>query len=159
MQVFKLVIVLSLSSLAHAADSQTSQHLTTDLSGEWATQGYTARVQIAPCADNTSLVCGHIVWLWDATDTHGVPLRDIHNPKAELQQRPLIGLPLLTQFRTDTSAPLARWTGGSIYDPESGRTYRATSTQHAHDALEVEGCVLFVCRKQLWRRTSSLCQN
>jgi uncharacterized protein (DUF2147 family) len=125
-----------------------------DLHGEWVTQGYSARVRIAPCSQAHALLCGEIVWLWEANDAQGVPLRDVRNPKVELRQRPLIGLSLLKDFRRESDT---KWTDGSIYDPESGRTYRATLTWRSHDELEVEGCFLFVCHSQLWRRAASLC--
>jgi uncharacterized protein (DUF2147 family) len=125
-----------------------------DLHGEWATQGYSARVRIAPCTQTPALLCGEIVWLWEANDAKGLPLRDAQNPKAELRQRPLIGLSLLKDFRRESNA---KWTDGSIYDPESGRTYRASLVWRSHDELEVEGCFLFVCQSQLWRRAASLC--
>jgi uncharacterized protein (DUF2147 family) len=125
-----------------------------ELTGEWATEGYSARVRIGPCDDAPERLCGEIVWLWEPTDANGTPLRDAQNPRFELRQRPLIGLPLLKDFRRSSSG---QWHDGTIYDPESGRTYRATLSARSSDILEVAGCVLFVCRTQLWRRTSSLC--
>jgi uncharacterized protein (DUF2147 family) len=125
-----------------------------DLHGEWATQGYSARVRIAACTHAPALLCGDIVWLWEPFDAKGVPLRDVQNPKAELRQRPLIGLSLLKDFHRESNA---KWTNGSIYDPESGRTYRATLIWRSHDELEVSGCFLFVCQSQRWRRAASLC--
>jgi uncharacterized protein (DUF2147 family) len=139
-----MLLALMNTQLAHSQE----------LHGEWATQGYSARVRIAPCAQTPTLLCGEIIWMWDASDSHGTPLRDAKNPKAELRQRPLIGLSLLKDFRRESNG---RWIGGSIYDPESGRTYRATLTSRSHDELEVAGCFLFVCQSQLWRRVTSLC--
>ena len=49
------------------------------------------------------------------------------------------------------------WTGGHIYNPEDGRTYSATLTQRSTDLLEVEGCVLFVCSRQVWRKLPATC--
>ena len=127
-------------------------------SGEWATQGYSARVRVAPCPGDTTALCGEIVWLWNPLDDDGTQLRDSHNPKADLRQRPLIGLHILSSVRRDTTFKTIRWVG-TIYDPESGRTYRATLTRSSDDILEVEGCVLFVCRSQTWRRAASLCPS
>jgi uncharacterized protein (DUF2147 family) len=125
-----------------------------DLSGEWATQGYSARVRIAPCTLATTLACGQITWLWEPADAKGTPLLDVQNANSELRARPLVGLPLLKDFRRATAT---KWTDGTIYDPESGRTYRATLTLRSQDVLEVAGCFLFVCRTQTWRRVDSLC--
>ena len=125
-----------------------------DLSGDWATQGYSARVRIAPCTLSPTLLCGEITWLWDPTDAKGEPLTDARNSMVALRDKPLIGLQLLKGFRQATAT---NWIDGTIYDPESGRTYRSTLTQRTPDLLEVSGCVLFVCRTQLWRRAATLC--
>ena len=42
---------------------------------------------------------------------------------------------------------------GTIYDPQSGRTYQSTITLQSPSALRVEGCVLgFLCGGQTWTR-------
>ena len=46
--------------------------------------------------------------------------RDIHNPSAELRQRPLVDLVLASRLKFDDG----RWRGGRIYDPASGNSYR-----------------------------------
>jgi uncharacterized protein (DUF2147 family) len=114
-------------------------------------------VRLHRCDRGDQTLCGSIIWLWEPTDAAGAPPRDARNPKIELRNRPLIGLPLLTSFRREPNAKTPRWIDGSIYDPESGRTYRATIAWRSIDILEVEGCVLFVCRTQVWRRAESLC--
>ncbi len=123
---------------------------------EWATQGYSARVRIAPCLADSNLFCGTITWLWDPTDDSGAPMIDRNNPSRELQQRPLIGLNLLHNFR---AVDATHWADGSIYDPESGRTYKSSLRLKSPDLLEVSGCVLFFCQTQIWRRASSVCAN
>ncbi|HEU0203398.1 MAG TPA: DUF2147 domain-containing protein [Burkholderiaceae bacterium] len=50
------------------------------------------------------------------------------------------------------AAGTARWEGGRIYDPEDGRHYDASITLKSPDNLLVEGCVLFVCKSQVWRQ-------
>ncbi len=46
---------------------------------------------------------------------------------------------------------------GRIYNPENGRTYRASLKLRSPDLLEVKGCLLIVCDTQVWRRVESLC--
>jgi uncharacterized protein (DUF2147 family) len=42
---------------------------------------------------------------------------------------------------------------GTIYDPQSGKTYQSTITLQSPSALRVEGCVLgFLCGGQTWTR-------
>jgi uncharacterized protein (DUF2147 family) len=57
-------------------------------------------------------------------------------------------------------APATRpqsWTGGTTYNPKDGRTYAATLTLRAPDLLEMEGCVLIVCSRQVWRKLPTTC--
>jgi hypothetical protein len=56
-----------------------------EIAGEWATQGYTARVRIAPCTGDAELLCGTIVWLWEAVDNEGAPIVDRNNPSPEYE--------------------------------------------------------------------------
>jgi Delta7-sterol 5-desaturase len=127
-----------------------------EIVGEWATQGYAARVRIESCTDNAQLICGTIAWLWEPVDDNGTPIVDRNNPSPELRNRPIVGLSILNDFRMRDAA---HWAEGTIYDPESGRTYNASLTFRSSDTLELEGCVLFVCRKQVWRRAQSVCAD
>lgn len=122
--------------------------------GEWATPGMSAKVAIAPCADRRDRVCGAITWLWEPVDPSGAPKSDGENPDAQLRRRPLIGAQILSGFHAASSGRLE---GGTIYNPEDGHTYDASLHLQGSDTLVVEGCVLFICRKQVWRRASSVC--
>jgi len=121
--------------------------------GRWATPGVSAIVELSACAGSWTL-CGTIRWLWDAVDEKGRPRLDSQNGDASLRPRPLLGLAILSGLKP------ARGGGweGQIYNPEDGQTYRATVRRHGADALLVEGCVLFICRKQVWRKASALAE-
>ena len=119
--------------------------------GRWATPGVAAIVELAPCTD-TSGLCGTIRWLWEATDEKGRPRLDTQNADAGLRTRPLVGLSILSGL---TRSSKGGWEG-RIYNPEDGQTYRATVRQTAADTLAIEGCVLFICQKQVWRSASAL---
>lgn len=125
------------------------------LFGRWLTERANAAVEIGACdSPGPGQVCGRIVWLWQPNDESGRPRLDAENQAAERRDRPLIGTEILTGFVA--KAP-GQWAGGRIYNPEDGRTYDATLRLQGADALVVEGCVLFICRKQLWRRASEVC--
>jgi uncharacterized protein (DUF2147 family) len=104
------------------------------LLGEWWTPGFNARVRIERCGD---AVCGHIVWAWDET------------PQDIADKRPLVGRRVIDGMRPDGGA---RWTGGRLYNPEDGRDYKGFVQLQSPSRLQVQGCVLFVCQKQIWRR-------
>jgi uncharacterized protein (DUF2147 family) len=119
--------------------------------GRWVTPGANAIVELAPCA-GTSTLCGTIRWLWDPLDERGRPRLDAENADVGLRSRPLLGLAILSGLKP---APVGGW-AGQIYNPEDGQTYRATLRRYGADALLVEGCVLFICRKQVWQKASAL---
>lgn len=118
------------------------------VTGDWLTAGASAVVKIAPCAGNGDTLCGRITWLWNPRPDH-----DEHNADPALRSRPLVGLEMLSGFRSDASGG---WTGGRIYNPEDGNTYSASFRLRDATTLDVRGCVMFICRSQVWRRPSSL---
>lgn len=121
-----------------------------DILGEWATQGYSARVLVRPCADAPDRVCGAITWLWEPTDAAGRPVTDSRHPDPARRDKPLVGLDMLHGFRP--GATPGTWADGRIYNPEDGRTYGATLKLRTPELLEVQGCVLMFCARQVWRR-------
>jgi len=79
----------------------------------------------------------------------GHPHTDVHNPNPALRNRPLIGLQILSGFKDDGD----RWSGGQIYDPDSGKTYYSVVKLNSDGSLKVSGCVLrFLCESQRWTR-------
>jgi len=47
---------------------------------------------------------------------------DAKNPDPQQRSRPILGVDLLPEFRFDETT--SRWTGGTIYDAKSGKTYK-----------------------------------
>ncbi len=115
--------------------------------GDWLTVGGTGKVRIAPCPARPERMCGTLVWLKDPADAKRL---DANNPDRQLQSRPLVGLPMIRDFK---QAAAGRWTGGKIYDPESGKTYDSKIAVNANGMLKVEGCILMICQAQIWKRS------
>jgi uncharacterized protein (DUF2147 family) len=116
--------------------------------GVWLTQAKDGKVRIAPCAADPDQVCGTIVWARGPAGEDGRTLVDEHNPDAALRKRPVVGMPIIWDFRHDGEGG---WTGGRIYDPAGGKTYKAKMASE-HGTLKVAGCVLFFCRAETWTR-------
>ncbi|MBS0294820.1 MAG: DUF2147 domain-containing protein [Proteobacteria bacterium] len=110
--------------------------------GEWLPPGDKAKVRIAPCEVHRDRLCGTIVWL-------KTPKLDAHNPDPKLRNRPIIGMPFLSGFKRDA---VGRWSSGTIYDPEGGKTYDSKFQVAPNGTLKLDGCVLMFCRSQTWRR-------
>lgn len=113
--------------------------------GLWLVQAGTAKVKVAPCASDKTKMCGQVAWL----KTTGA--KDANNPDASLRSRPILGMLMIRDFK---SAGPGKWTGGKIYDPNSGKTYGSKMTANPNGTLKVEGCMAVVCQAQTWKRTS-----
>ena len=81
------------------------------------------------------------------------PKTDVNNPDPMLRSRPLIGLELFKGFRYDGDG---EWSGGTIYDPNNGKTYRCKLKLVGPDALKVRGFIgiSLIGRSETWTRKS-----
>ena len=79
------------------------------------------------------------------------PKTDVLNPDPALRERALIGLNIFTGFSYDGDN---RWSGGFIYDPNSGKTYRGKLHLVDASTLEVRGFIgiSLIGRTETWRR-------
>ena len=128
-----------------------------DIAGTWFNQAKDAKVEIAKCGND---YCGKIVWLKDPTypagsklGTPGTPKLDDKNPDAARRKEPVMGLEIIKGFQF---AGGNLWKNGTIYDPDSGKTYNAKATLVAHDQLDLRGFVgvsLFG-RTEKWTRAN-----
>lgn len=85
--------------------------------GLWFDDTGRGAVQIEPCGDR---LCGHIAWLEKETNADGKPLRDKHNPEADMRNRLICGIQVLGNL-----APMSdgSWGAGWVYDPKVGKSY------------------------------------
>jgi len=121
-----------------------------DVVGLWWAEGGAAQVEIHPCPEG---LCGRVVWLRSPLDEFGCPLRDEQNPDRALGSRELIGIELVRGLQRSDS-DRTEWSGGEIYDPTSGRTYRAVATLDEHGRLHVRGYlgIRLLGRTTVWNR-------
>lgn len=115
--------------------------------GDWLVQGGSAKVRIAPCPARAERLCG--VFTWIKNDKPGKPVLDSHNPDAGLRGQTLVGSTFIRDFR---KAAVGRWTGGKIYSPDEGKTYDSKMQINPDGTLKLNGCVLFICQAQTWKR-------
>ena len=125
--------------------------------GTWRTepgeQGGRARVEISRRGDQ---FVGTIVSLEEPNfaadhERAGQPKVDLENPDASKRERPIVGLRILSGFTYDGDGT---WSGGTIYDPANGKTYKARIRLQDGDTLDVRGYVgvpLFG-RTTTWKR-------
>ena len=115
--------------------------------GEWYTEGERSVVAISRCGD---LYCGKIIWLKAPKDEAGKDKVDVKNPDEAMRGRPILGLPLLRDFKYKGAN---EWEGGKIYDPKNGKTYSCKMTLEGN-TLQVRGFVGFslLGRTTVWTK-------
>jgi len=79
---------------------------------------------------------------------------DVNNPEPSLRNRPLLGLNIFSGFSYDGGG---RWSGGTIYDPNSGKTYKCIVTLLDAETLSVRGYIgiALIGRTETWTRRAS----
>lgn len=115
--------------------------------GKWYTDDKETIVEVYKTGD---AFFGKIVWLMDENEDDGTPKVDDKNPDTELQNRPVMGIVLLKDFKFDSDEN--EWSGGSIYDPKNGKTYDCYMWMDGED-LKIKGFVMgmrFIGRKTTW---------
>lgn len=145
-----LVVVLSLTA-AFIIATRPVLAASAEPVGQWYAEGGAAVVEIAPCDDR---LCGRVVWLHSPLGEDGCKLRDKNNPDLALRKRPLIGLQILDGL---VASDHVSWTGGTIYDPVSGNTYRCRLELDGHDRLRLRGYVgiPLIGRSTTWTRVGT----
>jgi uncharacterized protein (DUF2147 family) len=64
--------------------------------------------------------------------------------------KPIKGMVILWGLKADGTG---KWSGGTVLDPENGKTYRSKIELLAGGAkLGMSGCIAFICRQQVWVR-------
>ena len=112
--------------------------------GTWLAPARSAHIKIYHCGE---AVCGRMV---SATRPPDNPkLLDIHNQDPAQRRRSMVGAVLIKGF---TGGPTS-WTGGRVYNPGDGKSYKGSLTLVDSDHLKLQGCVIGVlCKSQVLKR-------
>ena len=102
-----------------------------DVVGQWKLDNGTAIVEVYRQGD---VYNGKVVWLKNPTFPDGSPVVDVKNPDSKLRSRRIMGLNMLSGLKKVGG----EYTGGSIYDPNNGKTYNC-SMKVEGDVLKVRG--------------------
>ena len=114
------------------------------ITGMWLAPARSGHLKIFPCG---GAVCGRMV---SATRPKDNPkLLDIHNEDPALRHRSMVGAIVIQGF---TGGPTS-WSGGRVYNPGDGKSYKGSLTLVDASHLRLQGCVLgFVCKSQVFKR-------
>lgn len=118
--------------------------------GVWNTSDGDSKVNIIECG---VAVCGYPFLPTFTSDSEA--RTDIHNPDPALRGRPIRDIQI---FKLE----LARnglWRGW-VYNPNNGRTYKATLKTQSAERLKLTGCLFGpLCGSQIWTRLSTPSAN
>jgi uncharacterized protein (DUF2147 family) len=146
------ITLIAAAAFVVASRSQAS-HAPAEPNGLWYAEGGAAQVEITDCDGE---LCGRVVWLRSPFDENGCELRDRYNPDASQRHRAVVGLRILRGLQRAPGSRLD-WTGGTIYDPGSGNTYRASLRVVGENRLELRGFIgiPLLGRTATWFRVGS----
>ncbi len=146
-----MCVLLLMAASANAADGDA-------IVGTWTSEEKDAKIEIFKCDGR---YCGKIIWInkpvyepnEDAART-GMQRTDDKNPNPVFRRRPIVGLQIMSGF---SYIGKYRWTGGTLYDPKSGNTYRGKMTLVSRDRLDLRGYVVLSLfgRTSVWTRSTA----
>ena len=138
---FTLILILVLPAFAQSGER---------ITGLWYNSKKTSKIEISQAEDGSYI--GKIVWLKEPLTEAGKAKTDSKNPDAELRNRPLVNLVVLSGLNYQGKG---KYIGGKIYDPESGKTYSAKAEMPNNNTLALRGFIgiSFAGRTETWLRT------
>ncbi|MEM7573046.1 MAG: DUF2147 domain-containing protein [Bacteroidota bacterium] len=113
--------------------------------GRWLSAEGNAQVEIYQSGDK---YFGKIVWMEEPYDEDGNLKLDEENPEASLQSQTILNSIILQDFTYKNK----QWKGGTIYDPESGKTYSSKMWLDGDNTLKLRGYWGFLYRTSQWTR-------
>jgi uncharacterized protein (DUF2147 family) len=150
-RILSLSLLLSASAVAFAATH-------TGVTGDWKTTTNSI-VRVAPCRSASSTADQTVCLTIVQVPPSAPETTDQENPDTSLRTRPLCGLAVGTGFHQGDPSHL---TGGHLYDPKSGRTYKGRITAEG-DTLQLHGYIGISVfgRTETWHRVPTVptCQK
>lgn len=136
---YRLFVTVILMTLLFGTSS--AQTVSNTITGNWLSENKDGKIEIYM---QGSKLFGKLTWIQKTGS------KDEKNPNAKLRSRPVLGLVILTDFEKDSDT---EWSGGKIYDPESGKTY-SCKMKLKGNKLEIRGYVgiSMFGRTSVWTR-------
>ena len=103
-------------------------------------------VQVKECDQNLCAII-EVIFVDDGTAQESI--LDNNNKNKSLRKRSLVGINLISDFVYKEGA--LKLSGGKIYDPGRGRTFKANMYLLQNGNLKVEGCLLRMCGHEEWK--------
>lgn len=137
-------IVLFMTAMIISAVTLSAQTKADDILGIYFSENNTGKIKVTK---SEGKYIGTLVW----TEQEGA--LDVKNPDKNQHNKVLAGKVILTDMTFDEKK--GEWKGGTIYDPESGNTYKATIKRKPNGDLTLRGYigVPALGRNSVWTKT------
>lgn len=147
MKRFGFVFVLSLLiSQAFAQDAQ-------KIAGLWWNFEKTSKIEVK---EENGKFIGTVIYINPDKYVNGEPEKDTKNPDVKLRSRSRLGLQILSGLKYNAGDK--EWQGGSIYDPDNGKTYDCFAWfDKDENVLSIKGYVAgikWLGRSTTWTRVA-----
>ncbi|HSO89206.1 MAG TPA: DUF2147 domain-containing protein [Draconibacterium sp.] len=144
----KLIILLFLGIYSLAGTAQEADKIL----GIWWNEGKTSKIKVEK---KDGKYIGTVVYMIPEKYVNGKSPVDDKNPDVKLQNRPIVGLKILEGFVYNANGK--EWKNGTIYDPNSGKTYDCYAWLEGDDLLKLKGFVMgmrWLGKSSEWYRTT-----
>ncbi len=133
MKTLKISLTLVLSVFLSSAFCQ-NMYVADKILGTWLSENKDLKVEIFKKNDK---YFGKVVWfMCDPKTPNMEDFKDTENPDSKLRNRPWLGMQVVDDLVFDGNKT---WQNGTIYDPNSGRTYSAVVRLENTKKLIVRG--------------------
>lgn len=135
------IIFLTLCSISAFAQNKDA------IIGKWLSATSEGQIEIYKRSDK---YYGKLSWVKEPNDVNGKPKLDHKNTNANLRSKPILGLEILKDFIFEDG----KWTDGTIYDPQTGKTYSCNLSLKQNGQLNIRGYIgiSLIGRSESWKR-------
>ena len=108
-----------------------------DITGIWLEEEGQSKIEIFSLETKEgTMFGGRIIWLQEPLTEKGERKLDKENPNPELRKKPILGLLIMKKLKYKK---YGYWSGGSIYDARSGKTYSLEVSMDEKNILKLRG--------------------
>lgn len=147
----KKSISLLLFCILIASKTQAQSKSGESILGVWVTGTGKAHIKITKYGEDK--FGGKIIWLREPNRADGSVKKDDKNPDKNKRSSTILGLNNLLGF---TYSGNKEYEGGTIYDPENGKTYKCIITMEDENTIKVRGYIgiQMIGRTDTWKRVT-----
>lgn len=144
-------IALLVFCILFATKTQAQSKSGESILGVWVTGTGKAHIKITKYGEDK--FGGKIIWLREPNRADGSVKKDDKNPDKNKRSSAILGLNNLLGF---TYSGNKEYEGGTIYDPENGKTYKCIITMDDENTLKVRGYIgiQMIGRTDTWKRVT-----